>query len=62
MNQVTNRDPSSNKYRMPWCFEMEPSTGSLYSNSSAWATFDTSERVPFTILHEQMVKNLQQEP
>ena len=35
---------------------MEPSTGSLYSNSSALATFDTSERIPFTILYDKRHK------
>jgi len=31
---------------------MDPSTGSLYSNSSALATLATSERIPFTILNK----------
>lgn len=48
--KLTNRDPSSNKYRIPWCFEMEPSTGSLYSNSSPWTTLETSLQMPLTIL------------
>ncbi|WVZ60261.1 hypothetical protein U9M48_010308, partial [Paspalum notatum var. saurae] len=39
------REPSPKRYRIPWCLDTEPSTGSLYSNSSAATTSETSDRI-----------------
>ena len=36
-NLKMTRDPSSMRKRMPWFFEIEPSTGSKYSKTSAVA-------------------------
>jgi hypothetical protein len=41
----TSLEPSPKRYRIPWCVETDPSTGSLYSNSSAETTSETSDRV-----------------
>merc|ERR1719390_109591 len=42
----TKRDPDSKMKRTPWFFETEPSTGSWYSNMSAFAIFMPSTVVP----------------
>ena len=42
----TKREPSSNMKRTPWFFETEPSTGSVYSNMSAFAISIPSTAVP----------------
>merc|ERR1719183_379830 len=35
----TKREPPSRKKRIPWFFDTDPSTGSLYSNMSAFSIF-----------------------